>query len=176
FGNVGVTFKPYGVELSFTPTVLSQDRISIMVEPVISELNYDVSTTIGGSTIPGLLARRASTMVEMADGQSFAIAGMLQESARENIDKYPVLGDIPVLGALFSSKQWQNRETELVIIVTPHIVKPLNMAEQTLPTDFYIAPDDAEFYLWGIFGKSHETAGIGEAELDGEFGHIFEKE
>ena len=176
FGNVGVTFKPYGVELAFTPTVLSKDRISVMVEPVVTELDYNVSTTIGASTVPGLLARRASTMVEMADGQSFAIAGMLQETARENVDKYPVLGDIPILGALFSSKQWQKQETELVIIVTPHIVKPLNMADQTLPTDFYIEPDDAEFYLWGIFGKSHETAGIGEAELDGEFGHIFEKE
>jgi pilus assembly protein CpaC len=175
FGNVGVTFKPYGVELAFTPTVLSKDRISIMVEPVVSELDFNVSTSIGGSTVPGILARRVSTMVEMADGQSFAIAGMLQDTARENVDKYPVLGDIPILGALFSSKQWQRQETELVIIVTPHIVKPLNMAEQTLPTDFYIEPDDAEFYLWGIFGKSHETAGIGEAELDGEFGHIFEK-
>ncbi|MBW2671357.1 MAG: type II and III secretion system protein family protein [Deltaproteobacteria bacterium] len=174
-GNVGVTFKPYGVELAFTPTVLSKDRISIMVEPVVSELDFNVSTSIGGSTVPGILARRVSTMVEMADGQSFAIAGMLQDTARENVDKYPVLGDIPILGALFSSKQWQRQETELVIIVTPHIVKPLNMAEQTLPTDFYIEPDDAEFYLWGIFGKSHETAGIGEAELDGEFGHIFEK-
>ena len=176
FGNVGVTFKPYGVELAFTPTVLSEDRISIMVEPVVSELDYNVSTSIAGSTVPGLLARRASTMVEMADGQSFAIAGILQETARENVDKYPVLGDIPVLGVLFSSKQWQKQESELVIIVTPHIVKPLNMAEQTLPTDFYIEPDDAEFYLWGIFGRSHETAGIGEAELDGEFGHIFEKQ
>jgi len=176
FGNVGVTFKPYGVELAFTPTVLSKDKISVMVEPVVTELDYNVSTTISGSTVPGLLARRASTMVEMADGQSFAIAGMLQETARENVDKYPVLGDIPILGALFSSRQWQKAETELVIIVTPHIVKPLNMADQILPTDFYIEPDDAEFYLWGIFGKSHESAGIGEAELDGEFGHIFEKE
>jgi len=176
FGNVGVTFKPYGVELAFTPTVLSEDRISIMVEPVVSELDPNLSTRIGGADIPGLLSRRASTMVEMADGQSFAIAGILQTSTKENVDKYPGLGDIPVLGALFSSKQYQNSQTELVIIVTPHIVKPLNMAEQTLPTDFYIDPDDAEFYLWGIFGKSHETAGVGEAELDGEFGHIFEKE
>jgi len=176
FGNVGVDFKPYGVELAFTPTVLSEKRIAIKVEPIVSELDYNVATQIGASTVPGLLARRASTMVEMADGQSFAIAGILKESTRDNVDKYPVLGDIPVLGALFSSKAYQNNETELVIIVTPHIVKPLNMAEQTLPTDFYIHPDDAEFYLWGIFGRSHESAGVGEAELDGDFGHIFEKE
>jgi len=175
-GNVGVDFKPYGVELAFTPTVLSEKRISIKVQPVVSELDFSVSTTIGGATVPGILARRASTMVEMADGQSFAIAGILKTVNRENVSKYPGLGDIPVLGALFKSSSYQKEETELIIIVTPHLVKPLNMAEQTLPTDFYIEPDDAEFYLWGIFGKSHESAGIGEAELDGEFGHIFEKE
>jgi pilus assembly protein CpaC len=111
-------------------------------------------------------------MVELGDGQSFAIAGILQESTRENLSKYPGLGDMPILGALFKSKSYQKNETELVIIVTPHLVKPLNMAEQSLPTDFYIDPDDAEFYLWGVFGKSHKACG--EAELDGEFGHIFE--
>jgi pilus assembly protein CpaC len=173
-GNVGVEFKPYGVELAFTPTVMSAKRISIRVEPVVSELDFSVSTTIGGATVPGILARRASTMVELADGQSFAIAGILKETSRENLSKYPGLGDIPILGALFKSKSFQKNETELVIIVTPHLVKPLDMAEQTLPTDFYIEPDDAEFYLWGIFGNSQKAA-VGEAELDGEFGHIFEK-
>jgi pilus assembly protein CpaC len=173
-GNQGVEFKPYGVELGFTPTVMSAKRISIKVEPVVSELDFSVATTIGGAVVPGILSRRASTMVELADGQSFAIAGILQETTRENLSKYPGLGDIPILGALFKSKSFQKNETELVIIVTPHLVKPLNMAEQTLPTDFYIDPDDAEFYLWGIFGQSHKAA-LGEAELDGEFGHIFEK-
>ena len=173
-GNQGVEFKPYGVELSFTPTVMSAKRISIRVEPVVSELDFSVRTEIGGAVVPAFLSRRASTMVELADGQSFAIAGILRESTRENIAKYPGLGDIPILGALFKSKSFQKDESELVIIVTPHLVKPLNMAEQTLPTDFYIEPDDAEFYLWGIFGQSHKAA-VGEAELDGEFGHIFEK-
>ena len=171
-GNVGVDFKPYGVNLMFTPTVLSEKRIAIKVQPVISELDYSIQTTIGGAVVPGILSRSASTMVELGDGQSFAIAGILQESTRENLSKYPGLGDIPVLGALFKSKSYQKNETELVIIVTPHLVKPLNMAEQSLPTDFYIDPDDAEFYLWGIFGKSNKA--YGEAELDGEFGHIFE--
>jgi pilus assembly protein CpaC len=174
-GNQGVTFKPYGVELGFTPTVMSAKRISIKVEPVVSELDFSVATTIGGAVVPGILARKASTMVELGDGQSFAIAGILQETTRENLSKYPGLGDIPILGALFKSKSFQKNETELVIIVTPHLVKPLNMAEQTLPTDFYIAPDDAEFYLWGIFGQSHKNAAVGEPELEGEFGHIFEK-
>ena len=174
-GNVGVDFKPYGVELAFTPTVMSAKRISIKVEPMVSELDFSVATTIGGAVVPGILVRRASTMVELGDGQSFAIAGILSETTRENVSKYPGLGDIPILGALFKSKSFQKNETELVIIVTPHLVKPLNMAEQTLPTDFYIEPDDAEFYLWGIFGNSQQEEAVGEAELDGEFGHIFEK-
>lgn len=171
-GNVGVEFKPYGVNLMFTPTVLSEKRIAIKVQPVISELDFSISTTIGGALVPGILSRSASTMVELGDGQSFAIAGILQESTRENLSKYPGLGDVPVIGALFKSTSYQKNETELVIIVTPHLVKPLNMAEQSLPTDFYIDPDDAEFYLWGVFGKSHKA--YGEVELDGEFGHIFE--
>lgn len=175
-GNVGVEFKNYGVELSFTPTVLSDKKISMKVQPVISELDYAIGTEIAGSTVPGLFIRSASTVIELADGQSFAIAGILRENTRENISKYPGLGDIPILGALFTSKSYQKQETELVIIVTAHLVKPLNMADQTLPTDFYIDPDDAEFYLWGIFGKSHENTAFGEAELDGEFGHIFEEE
>ncbi len=174
-GNVGVEFKPYGVELSFLPTVLSEKKISIKVEPAVTELDSNTAANISGTLVPGLLVRKATTMVELGDGQSFAIAGILQESTREDIDKYPGLGDIPILGALFRSKSFQKQETELVIIVTPHLVKPLNMAEQSLPTDFYIEPDDAEFYLWGVFGKSHENTALGEAELDGEFGHIFEE-
>ncbi|MGB2930324.1 MAG: type II and III secretion system protein family protein [Desulfobacterales bacterium] len=173
-GNIGVEFRPYGVELAFLPTVLSEKRIAIKVEPAVTELDTDTGTNISGAFVPGLITRKATTMVELADGQSFAIAGILQESTRDNISKYPGLGDIPILGALFKSTSFQKNETELVIIVTPHLVKPLNMAGQSLPTDFYIEPDDAEFYLWGIFGQS-QKASVGEAELEGEFGHIFEK-
>jgi len=172
-GNVGVEYKPYGVNLTFTPTVLSENRIAIKVLPVVSELDYTQGLTVGTTEVPAILSRSASTMVELGDGQSFAIAGILQESTIEDFSKYPGLGDIPILGALFKSKSYQKNETELVIIVTPHLVKPLNMAKQSLPTDFYIDPDDAEFYLWGVFGRSNEA--YGEAELDGEFGHIFEK-
>jgi pilus assembly protein CpaC len=174
-GNIGVDFRPYGVELAFLPTVLSEKRIAIKVEPAVTELDTDTGTNISGAFVPGIITRKATTMVELADGQSFAIAGILRESTKDNISKYPGLGDIPILGALFKSTSFQKDETELVIIVTPHLVKPLNMAEQTLPTDFYIEPDDAEFYLWGIFGRSHENT-VGEAELEGDFGHIFEKE
>jgi pilus assembly protein CpaC len=172
-GNVGVEFKTYGVTLAFTPTVLSEKRISIEVLPEVSEIDFTTAVTIAGSVVPGLLARRASTRVELGDGQSFAIAGILKETAREQLSQYPILGDIPILGALFKSKAFQKQETELVIFVTPHLVKPLDLAEQSLPTDTYIEPDDAEFFLWGVFGKSRQKVSYENGGLDGEFGHIF---
>ena len=174
-GNVGVEYRSFGIELAFTPTVLSEKKIAIKVTPAVSELDYTIAATIAGAVVPGLTTRRADTLVELADGQSFAIAGLLKETSRESISKYPILGDIPILGALFKSTSFQNKETELVIIVTPHLVKPLNMAEQSLPTDYYTEPDDAEFYLWGIFGKSLENVPSEKGGLDGEFGHIFTK-
>jgi pilus assembly protein CpaC len=125
-----------------------------------------------GFVIPGVTTRRAATSVELGDGQSFAIAGLLKESVRETVDKFPLLGDIPVLGALFRSESFQKQETELVIIVTPHLVKPVNMAEQSLPTDFYIEPDDAEFYLLGrTEGLEKQESTKPQGKLDGDFGH-----
>jgi len=175
FGNTGVIYRPFGIELAFTPVVLNQDRISIKVMPAVSDLDYSISTNISGANVPGLSTRKASTIVELGDGQSFAIAGLLKENAREAVQKYPILGDLPILGALFSSKTFQTQETELMIIVTPHLVKPLDVAQQSLPTDYYIYPDDAEFYLWGILGKSKGDVPSDDVGLDGEFGHIFTK-
>jgi pilus assembly protein CpaC len=110
--------------------------------------------------------------VELADGQSFAIAGLLQDSARDTLSKYPVLGNIPVLGALFRSRDFQKSETELVIIVTPHLVKPLDLQKQPLPTDYYIEPDDAELYLFGLMqGRNKDDRVRVRGELDGDFGH-----
>jgi pilus assembly protein CpaC len=174
-GNVGVKYKSFGVELAFTPTVLSNNKISMKVMPAVSELDFTIATTIAGARVPGLSTRTVSTIVELGDGQSFAIAGLLKETASEDVSKYPVLGDIPILGALFKSQAFQNKETELVIIVTPRLVSPIDKAEQPLPTDYYIEPDDAEFYLWGIFGKSQGNIPSEKAGLDGEFGHIFTK-
>ena len=175
FGNTGVIYRPFGIELAFTPTVLNEDRISIKVAPAVSDLDYSISTNISGANVPGLSTRKAQTIVELGDGQSFAIAGLLKENAREAVQKYPILGDLPILGALFSSKTFQTQETELLILVTPHLVKPLDVASQPLPTDYYIYPDDAEFYLWGILGKSKGSVPAENGGLDGEFGHIFTK-
>ena len=111
-------------------------------------------------------------MVELADGQSFAIAGLLKETVRDDVARYPFLGQIPILGALFRSRTFLKNESELVIIVTPHLVKPLDMAKQTVPTDFYIEPNDMEFHLMGLMeGREKNRAGAVKGELDGDFGH-----
>jgi pilus assembly protein CpaC len=170
---ITIAYKSFGVGLTFTPTVLSDTRIHIDVSPEVSELDYSTAVQFGGFVVPGLTTRRAATSVELGDGQSFAIAGLLKESVRENIDKFPLLGDIPILGALFRSESFQKAETELVIIVTPHFVKPLNMAQQPLPTDFYVEPSDAEFYLLGGPTEAWErqTSAKPQGSLDGDFGH-----
>jgi len=154
-GTVAIEYKPFGVGLNFTPVVLDSGRISIQVNPEVSELDYSLGVTINSWQIPGLTTRRASTTVELASGQSFAIAGLIKDSTRESIKKFPGLGDLPVLGALFRSSEFRKNETELVIIVTPHLVKPLDMARQTLPTDGFKEPTPYEFFVAGqLEGKA----------------------
>lgn len=177
WGEVKIEWKKYGVELQFTPRVLSNDKISMTVMPKVSELDYEHAVEFWGFVIPALTSRFASTTVELDDGQSFAIAGLLNETIYENIEKFPVLGDIPVLGALFRSSEFRKHKTELVIIVTPHLVKPLDMAKQTLPTDAYVEPDDFEFYLLGLTegisrGEKRSSVLFRDEGLEGNFGHI----
>src|SRR5919108_1800151 len=149
FNVITITFKQFGVGLSFTPTVLSSDKISIRVAPEVSDLDFSTAIVLQGFVVPGLTTRRASTVIELANGQSFAIAGLLRENVREVVARFPFLGDIPILGVLFRSTSFQKNESELIIIVTPHLVKPLDVAKQTLPTDQYIEPNDFEWYLLG---------------------------
>ena len=170
---VTVEYKPFGVSLSFTPTVLSENKISIKVEPIVSEIDYSIGTQVLGYSMPGFRTRTASTTVELADGQSFAIAGLLDERIRDKMSKFPLLGDIPVLGTLFRSREFQKNETELIIIIRPHLVKPLDLAKQTLPTDFYIEPDDMELYILGLMeGREKNRPSTVREELDGDFGHV----
>jgi len=181
---VTIEYKPFGVGLNFAPTVLGNGKISMQVAPEVSELDFSRAITISGFVVPSLTTRRVSTVIELADGQSFAIAGLLKEDVREIISKFPILGEIPVLGALFRSSSFQKNETELIIIVTPHLVKPLDMAKQTLPTDQFIEPDDFEFYLLGNLegkekmrspgGSSSKSLSKGHG-LEGNFGHIVPK-
>jgi pilus assembly protein CpaC len=171
-GTVAIEYKPFGVGLVFTPTVLSKNKISIQVSPEVSDLDFTTAVEFQGFVVPGLRTRRASTTIELADGQSFAIAGLLRESMRSISSKFPLLGDIPILGALFQSKSFQKEETELMIIVTPHLVKPLDVENQPMPTDYYIEPNDLEFYLFGMLqGRAKDTTSSMSGELDGEFGH-----
>ncbi len=186
-GTISVDYKPFGVGLSFIPTVLSNGKINMKVTPEVSELDFSNAVTVGGFLLPSLTTRRVSTTIELADGQSFAIAGLLKDETRETMDKIPLLGDIPILGALFRSTAYQKSETELVILVTPHLVKPLNAAKQPLPTDQLIEPDDFEFFLLGqteqmprsystITSRSNPSSSKRDSETGEKFGHIVPKD
>ncbi|HEY7810776.1 MAG TPA: type II and III secretion system protein family protein [Allosphingosinicella sp.] len=130
-----IEFKEYGVSLAFTPTVLEGGRISMRVRPEVSELSKEGAIVVGGFSIPSLTTRRTETTVELGSGQSFMIGGLLRNSSSASTDKAPFLGDLPILGSLFRSNSFRRNETELVIVVTPYLVKPVNASQIALPTD-----------------------------------------
>jgi pilus assembly protein CpaC len=142
-GAVTIEYKQYGVGLAFTPIVLQDGRISMRVRPEVSELSNEGSIRLNGFTVPALTVRRAETTVELGSGQSFMIAGLLRNTNSNSIDKAPVLGDLPIIGALFRSTKFRRQETELVIIVTPYLVRPISN-QMALPTHGYRAPTDGE--------------------------------
>jgi pilus assembly protein CpaC len=144
-----IEFKEFGISLAFTPTVLSSSRISLRVRPEVSDLSDKGAITINGLTIPALATRRAETTVELGSGQSFAIGGLLSTDIENAISKYPGIGDLPVLGTLFRSTRFRSNETELVILVTPYLVRPVDEQRMALPTDGYRAPSDVERILMG---------------------------
>jgi pilus assembly protein CpaC len=148
-GATTIEFKQYGVGLAFTPTVMDGTRISMRVRPEVSELTEAGAIRINGTSIPGLTTRRAETTVELASGQSFMIAGLLKNGTSTSTDKTPFLGDVPILGALFKSDRFRRSETELVIVITPYLVKPMQTADVRLPTDGYQAPTDLQRWLLG---------------------------
>jgi len=154
-GSTSIEYKQYGVGLAFTPIVLADGRISMRIRPEVSELSDAGSVKLGTVQVPALVTRRAETTVELGSGQSFMIAGLLQNKNRNNINKAPFLGDLPILGALFRSTSYQRDETELVIVVTPYLVRPVSR-QIALPTDGYRAPTDPQLNLEGqLFeGKS----------------------
>jgi pilus assembly protein CpaC len=147
-GGVTVTFKEYGVGIAFTPVVLSGNRISLRVRPEVSELSEAGAIRLNNIAIPGLVTRRAETTIELGSGQSFMIAGLLRNRLGNTVDKVPLLGELPVLGALFRSTRYQRDESELVIVVTPYLVRPVS-SRVALPTDGLAAPNDAERWLMG---------------------------
>jgi pilus assembly protein CpaC len=187
FGLITIQFKKFGVGLVFTPNVADKKHISMSVAPEVSELDFQNALRTQGFVVPAITTRRATTTIELADGQSFAIGGLLRDNVKETINKYPGLGDIPILGALFRSTSFQKNETELLIIVTAHLVKPLDLTAQTLPTDYFEEPNDFEFYLMGYAekggfgGKAGRVSSAAEVlsnrvtrgrAMEGQVGHI----
>ena len=189
-GNLGGTtieFKDFGIGLGFVPVVLEAERINMKIDVSVSDLARENAVTVGGGIqtesqflIPALTVRRATSTVEMGDGQTIAIAGLLNEKVREDVQKFPGLGDIPVLGYLFKSQQWLNEESELVIFVTPHLAQPVANDLVRLPTDAFIAPNDFEYYIMGrMEGRVHEEEAApvpaampsSQGGLEGNFGH-----
>ena len=173
--DISIDFKEFGVSLAFTPTVLDNGLINLVVSPEVSAI--DTSVTV--NNIPGLTTRRATTTVELRDGQSFAIAGLLQDNFNDSIRQLPFLGDIPILGALFRSSSFQKNETELVIIVEPHLVKPAPAGSLATPADNFIPPSEADIWLFGrveALGsgvpRDGGLAAKGAGGIEGHYGHI----
>ena len=144
-----IDYKKFGVSLGFVATITDGGRINLAVKPEVSELSNVGAVTLNGVTVPALTTRRTETTVDLASGQSFAIAGLLQNNVTQSIQKFPALGNVPVLGALFRSDRFERNESELVVIVTPYIVHPSRGKELLAPTDGYVAPTDAQRVING---------------------------
>ena len=171
---ITIEFKEFGVKLDFTPTVLDDGLINLMVEPEVSEIDQSASIKLsdGSVSIPGLSKRRASTSVQLRDGQSFAIAGLLQSVNAKTADQVPWLGDVPVLGTLFRSSSFQKKETDLVIIVTPRLVRPVGTKEQLHdPLQNTLSSNEPEFFLLGLQEVSRKQLKI---KYNGVYGHIID--
>lgn len=184
---ITIEFKQFGVTMRMLPVVLDSGRINLNLNVGVSELSEDAAIVadIGGISntsfsIPSLTLREASSTIELADGQTMSIAGLISDKVRSNVDKFPFLGDIPVLGILFRSEAFIKERTELVIFVTPHLAKPILAENIKLPTDYYVEPDDMDFYILGRL-ESRDANLIIEEEglnlndpnggLEGQFGH-----
>ena len=173
-----VTFQPqsYGVGLSFTPTVLKDGVINLVIKPEVSQLDTSNTVTVAGTSVPGLIVRKASTTLELRDGQSFMLGGLLQNTSNTAQDQLPWVGDAPVLGALFRSSQYQKNETDLVILVTPHIVRPLppTVALHT-PLDNTLPANDIDFFLMGQAEVSPALARLAVGALNRPYvGHVLD--
>jgi pilus assembly protein CpaC len=173
-----VEFKDFGIGLNFTPTVLDGGRISLKVATEVSELDF-AQIVSSRNQVPSLKTRRAETTVDLASGQSFAIAGLMQNQSSQNMGRMPGVGTLPVIGTLFRSNSFARGQTELVIIVTPVIVNPTTGERIVAPTDSYVPPNDFERVLMGRFkGDSAKTVQIrnrlGNRRLAGQSGFVFE--
>ena len=175
-GQVSIDYKPYGVGLAFTPTVLRDGVINLVIKPEVSQLDTSNPVQVAGISVPPLIVRRASTTIELRDGQSFMLGGLLQNVSTTSQDQLPWAGDVPVLGALFRSSQYQKNETDLVILVTPHIVHPLPPTTPIhTPLDNTLPANDIDFFLMGQAEVSPALARLAVGSLSRPYvGHILD--
>jgi pilus assembly protein CpaC len=172
---VTIQYQPFGVQLSFNPTVLENGIINLRLAPSVSELNFAQAVTINGFNIPSINKREARTTVELRDGQSFSIAGLLQTDSRRNVAQLPWIGSVPVLGTLFSSKSFVAQDTDLVVIITPHLVAPAVPGQRlATPLDNPMPSNDVDYFLMGQMEqrkafRDYLTSG---GNIQGPYGHI----
>lgn len=177
---ITVEFKQFGISLAFTPTLLQDGLINMVVNPEVSSIDPTTSVRLGVISVPGIKVRRAHTTVELRDGESFTIAGLLSDNYQNSIRQFPFIGDLPVIGSLFRSTGFQRDQTELVIVVTPHLVTPRRAAVATA-ADHFVPPSDFELFLLGAQRggpgslKPEDRALLnnpGKGGVDGAFGHV----
>jgi pilus assembly protein CpaC len=176
-GRITIEYKPFGVEMNFTPTVVDGDLINLVINASVSSIDSTISLEAEGFAINAFKRRETSTTVEMRDGESFAIAGLLQDDFRDLNGQVPWLGDIPVLGALFRSSEYQRSQSELVIIVTPHLVTPTRGEALALPTDRIKLPTEKELFLFGKVQGNTPRGAAGEVakqDFGGSYGYVME--
>jgi pilus assembly protein CpaC len=174
-GQVSVTYKEYGIGLVFTPVVLSEGRISLKIESEVSELTNEGAVVLNNIQIPALKKRQANSTVELPSGGSLAMAGLLSQDTRQNIDGFPGLKDLPILGTLFRSRDFQKSETELVVIVTPYMVRPVARQQLSTPLDGMGDPTDRKANFLGHINRVYgggAPAPVGS--LKGDYGFIVE--
>ena len=178
---ITVTYQEFGISLAFTPTILKDGMINLVVKPEVSSLDPAFNVVASGFTIPGIKVRRASTTVELRDGESFTIAGLLSDTYQNSVNAFPVLGDIPVLGTLFRSPNFQSDKTELVIVITPHLVTA-RRGPVALPTDHFTPPSDYELFLFGMLAgqgaqvrpedRALMSQDPAKGGVEGPYGHV----
>ncbi len=175
-GAISIEYKPFGVEMSFTPTVVDTNTINLVINASVSSIDTTTSVTTNGISVNAFKKRETSTTVEMHDGESFAIAGLLQDDFTDLTGQVPWLGDVPILGALFRSADYQRKQSELVIIVTPHLVNPIRGDTFALPTDRVRLPSEKELFLFGkTAGKQQGGAGeVARQDFSGAYGYSME--
>ena len=179
-GGVTIEYKPFGIQLTFTPRVIDGSRINLELNAAVSAIDGQTTITNAGFAINGFSRRETETTVEMMDGQSFAIAGLLQDDFNDSVNQVPWLGDVPILGALFRSTNYQRSQSELVVIITPHLVSPTSGEALALPTDRVRPPTESELFLFGQTARpagaprSGAAAEVAKQDFAGSYGYVME--